>query len=332
MVCLIIGDANADLCATLDCFPVEGDDAPITSLGFSSGGTAANVAVAHARLGGSARLLARVGKDPAAPIALRAAQTSGVDLTFVQYDPDRATGLCLAAISPHGERTFFSYRGANLNLELPPLQEVFQDVLRFHISGHALLDEKQRETALAMLEEAQRRNIPTSIDLCLPFLRKRPHEILTLAPRLSAVFANAQEFATLGASLGSSGNDSDLVETALSSLTNAGTPLVVAKLGAAGSRIARGSSRFDVAPVPVNAVDTTGAGDGFVAAFLFVLQRGGSPETAAQVGNVVGALIASRSGAAEASPNREEVCAMLGARGAIKALDVFTKSAQENPP
>jgi ribokinase len=325
MLCLIVGDANADLCATLDCFPLEGDDAPITSLGFSSGGTAANVAVAYVRLGGVARLLARIGNDPAASVAMRAAHASGLDLKFVQYDRDRATGLCLAAISPHGERTFFSYRGANVALELPNIDQVFQDVRFLHISGHALLEGNQRTTALALLDEAHRRDIPASLDLCLPLLRKRPQEILTLAPRLSVIFANARELALLGTSLGLTGNDSDLVEFALSSLTHAGTPYVVAKLGAAGSRIARGSSRFDVPPFPVTAVDTTGAGDGFVAAFLFVLQRGGSAETAAQVGNIVGALIASRSGAAEASPNRDEVCAMLAAQGATKALDVFAK-------
>lgn len=332
MVCLIVGDTNADLCATLDCFPFEGDDVPLTSLGFSSGGTAANVAVAHARLGGSARLLTRVGTDSAASVALHAAQTSSVDLTFVQHDPDRATGLCLAAVSAQGERTFFSYRGANIALDAPPLENVFRDVQWFHLSGHALLEGLQRQTALALLEEAQRRNISTSIDLCLPQLRKRPQEVLTLAPRLSVIFGNGRELGLLATSLGSSGNESDLVETALSMLVTAGTPLVIAKLGAAGSRIARGSSRCDVPPVPVAAVNTTGAGDGFVGSFLFVLQCGGSPETAAQVGNVVGALIASRNGAAEASPNREEVCAMLAARDATKALDVFTKWAQRTPP
>jgi sugar/nucleoside kinase (ribokinase family) len=119
MVCLVVGDTNADLCASLECFPFEGDDTAITALGFHSGGTAANVAVAYARLGGSARLLSRVGNDSAVEVALRAAVESGVDLAFLQRDATLATGLCLAAISPNSERTFFSYRGANVALELP---------------------------------------------------------------------------------------------------------------------------------------------------------------------------------------------------------------------
>lgn len=332
MLCLLVGDTNADLCATLECFPLEGDDTAITALGFHSGGTAANVAVAYARLGGSARLLSRVGKDSATNIALHAAKETGVDLTFLQHDANLDTGLCLAAISPNGERTFFSYRGANVALEMPNIDNVFQDVRFLHISGHALLDGAQRKTTLLLLDEAHRRGIATSIDLCMPMLRKRPLEIMTLAPRLSVIFANAREIALLGTSLGFSGNDADLVNATLSALTRAGTPVVVAKLGAAGSLIAQGSSRINVPPLPVHAIDTTGAGDGFVAAFLFVLLRGGCAETAAQVGNVVGALVSSRSGAADASPTRDEVFAALASQGASKALDVFAIPAQRTNP
>ena len=51
MVCLVLGDANADLSAKLAFFPREGDDAGITNLGWQSGGSAANVAVALSVLG-----------------------------------------------------------------------------------------------------------------------------------------------------------------------------------------------------------------------------------------------------------------------------------------
>jgi sugar/nucleoside kinase (ribokinase family) len=128
------------------------------------------------------------------------------------------------------------------------------------------------------------------------------------------------------------GNDSECIDATLFAIVNAGAPLVVAKLGASGSRIALGSSRIDIPPFRVNAVDTTGAGDGFVAAFLFGLFQGASPETAAQIGNVVGALVASRSGAAGACPTREEVFAALTAQRASKALDLLAPMAQRTHP
>ncbi len=327
MVCLVIGDANADLCATLACFPSEGDDAAITSLGIYSGGTAANVAVAYARLGGRARLLTRIGKDSFAPVALRAAEMAGVDLAFVQRDDQRTTGLCLAAISPGGERTFFSHRGANVHLEKPPVDDVFLDVHWLHVSGHALLEGPQRETALAFLQEADRRELPTSLDLCLPLVHKRSREIMPLLPRLSVLLGNQREFEALGASLGLS-DQTPLLEESLTTLTNLGSALVVAKMGASGSRVAQGSSRIDIPPFSVEATDTTGAGDGFVAAFILMFERSGSPQMAAEVANVVGALVASRRGAADAGPTRDEVARALSSAGLIKTLDVFTRSTQ----
>lgn len=332
MVCLMVGDANADLSASLECFPHEGDDVAIQDLGFYSGGTAANVAVAFARLGGLSRLVTRVGKDPAADVALHAARSSSVDLDFIQIDPERATGLCLAAISPSGERTFFSYRGANVGLESPDFDLVFHDAHWLHLSGHALLEGTQRQTALVLLEEANRRQIPTSIDLCLPLLRKWPRDLRTLAPHLQIVFANSQELLQFGASMGLSESDTSLVEQTLAIMLDIGIPLVVAKLGASGSRIAQPNIRQNILPMAVTTKDTTGAGDGFVAAFLYALQRGAKPEIAAEIGNVVGALIAARNGAADACPGREQVIAALAARGSTKALDVFANQAQDVAP
>src|SRR5437867_7076381 len=109
MTILIVGDANADLSATTSRFPCEGDDLPIAALEWGSGGSAANVAAALALLGAPVRLLARVGHDPAAEVALRVARAVGVNLNLVQRDDALATGLCFAVISPGGERTFFSY-------------------------------------------------------------------------------------------------------------------------------------------------------------------------------------------------------------------------------
>ncbi len=326
MTCLVVGDANADLAASVEFFPHEGDDTGISALGFQSGGTAANVAVALARLGQTSRLLARVGEDPAADVALRAAKHAGVDLSFVQRDPVLATGLCFAVISPGGERTFFSYRGANVALGLPEFDLIFRNVAFLHVSGHALLEGAQRQTALALIAEANKRAVPVSLDLCLPLIRMRASELLDLAPRLSIICANTQELSLLGASIGLSGNGITVIDETLSALLGAGAPLVVAKLGAAGSRVAYGDRRIDIPPMPVTAVDTTGAGDGFVAAFLFTTLRGGSAEVAARMGNIVGALVASRSGAAEASPFGDEVRRMVAKIDSTGQLEtIFSK-------
>src|SRR5215212_1084645 len=191
MTILVLGDANADLSAALVRFPAEGDDSQITALGWGSGGGATNVAAALALIGAPARLLACTGSDPAAEIALRVARAAGADLTAVQIDATLATGLCFAAVSPGGERTFFSYRGANVGFEFGPEQAGQLDGARWlHVSGYALLEGRQRAATLALIDAATTRDIPISLDACLPLLRAWPEKTIALLPRLRILFTN----------------------------------------------------------------------------------------------------------------------------------------------
>ncbi len=303
MVVLVVGDANADLCAQLARFPQEGDDSPLGGLDWQSGGSGVNVATALARLGGRARLAARVGVDPAAEVALAAARAAGAGLELVQRDPLLATGLCFAAVSPGGERTFFSYRGANVALEGVDAGAAWRDVGWLHLGGHALLEGPQRATALALAAEAERRAVGVSVDLCLPLLRASPAEVRAIVARAWVVFANEREAEAAGAAG---------VELGAARVS-------VEKLGPRGARV-RASGLVACAPAfAVEALDTTACGDAFVAGFLLATTRGAPPERAAVVGNAAGALTATRRGAASALPSRDEVRGLLAGRGAGEA-------------
>ena len=307
MVFLVIGDALADVSASLSRFPHEGDDIPLRNLAWQSGGCAANVATALARMGTAARLVARVGVDPAAGVALRAARAAGVDLACVQHDETLATGLCFAAVSPGGERTFFSHRGANVGLDAPPLPRAFDGAGWLHVAGHALIEGRQRETTLALVAEAGRRGLPVSLDLCLPLLRADAGLVQDMLPRLAVLFANEHESAAL-----------------------AGPPaharpalLVVEKRGAAGARANGPAEDVQVPAFAVAAKDTTGCGDAFVAGFLLATTRRAPVEVALRLGNALGALTATRPGAADALPSREEARAFLLERRALPELAVL---------
>lgn len=311
MTILVVGDANADLSAALTRFPTEGDDWPITALSWGSGGSAANVAAGLARLGAPARLLVRVGVDPAAEVALRVARSAGVDLALVQHDDVVATGLCFAAISANGERTFFSFRGANVALASPADAPLI-GVTWLHISAHALLEGPQRTTALALTEEAILRGIPVSLDLCLPLLRDRRAEVLELLPRLQILFANEQEFAAL--LLDVSSND------ALEQLSATSGGLIVLKRGAAGCVIAAGERRWSRSAFSVAAIDSNGCGDAFVAGFIHAYTQGAPPEDCATLANALGALTATRAGSADALPDRAQLRAFLAGRDSTAIL------------
>jgi ribokinase len=319
MTILVLGDANADLSAAIPRFPAEGDDSQISALGWGSGGCAANVAAGLALLGVPARLLARVGSDPAAAIALRIARAANADLTAIQIDDTLATGLCFAAVSPGGERTFFSYRGANVGFDFGPEQASLFDGARWlHISGYALLEGRQRAATLALIDAADERDIPISLDLCLPQLRAWRDETIGLLPRLRVLFANEPELALLTA-IGISATNAkiaaelpgDLGALAVEPLVGQGVGIVAVKLGARGCLVADTSMQHYTPAFAVEAVDTNGCGDAFVAGFLFALLRGAALEQCAIVANAIGALKATRLGAAAALPDRATLRAFL---------------------
>ena len=320
MTILVVGDANADLSAAVPRFPAEGDDRPIAALNWGSGGSGANVATALALLGTHPRLLARVGTDPASEVALRAASGASVDLGLIQRDETVATGLCFAAISTGGERTFFSYRGANVNLQPAAGPSLLAEARWLHVSAHALLEGPQRATALALIEDAGRRGVPVSLDLCLPLLRDRRAEVLDLLPRLRILFANEQEFATLLPGLS--------IDAALEQLSGTGPALIALKRGACGCEIAAAGRRWSLPAFAVAAIDSNGCGDAFGAGFIHAHTQGASPEDSATLGNALGALTATRAGSADALPDRAELRAFLAERGesAIARLSLIIDS------
>lgn len=305
MSILVVGDANADLSAAAQRFPGEGDDVQLRSIGWGSGGAGINVASALARLGARARLLARVGADPAAEVALRVAQAAGVDLALVQRDETVATGLCFVVISPGGERSFFSFRGANAHLELPH-DHVFDEVQWLHICGHALLEGAQRATTLALAEAAARRRVPVSLDLCLPLLYQERQLVLKLLPGLDVLFANEPELALLFPGL------TEL--TASDEAIGCGARIVALKRGATGCRIARGGEHVDVPGFAVDAIDCNGCGDAFVGGFLHMCLSGGTLAECGELANALGALTASRPGSADALPDKAQLRAFLAER------------------
>lgn len=295
MTVLVVGDANADLVAPVARFPAEGDDVTLADLQWASGGSAANVATSLALLGAQTRLLARVGSDPAAQIALQAARAAGVDLSHVQHDPAIPTGLCYTVVSPGGERTFFSFRGANTHLALP--NGATTDAVWLHLGGHALLSGAQRATTLALVDQALQRGIPLSLDLCLPLVRAYRQRIHELLPHLCILFSNEHEMHEFGM-------PDDVPDK----------PVCVIKRGAAGCVIHTGAAAEPVDAFSIDARDTNGCGDAFTAGFVYAYLRGAPLAACATLANGLGALTATRHGSADALPDRATLRRFLSER------------------
>jgi ribokinase len=304
---IVLGDINVDLTLQVPLYPSQGDDVAAQSLRWGSGGAALNMATMFARLGAFTQLIGRVGRDLPATIALQFAQQAGVNIELIQHDAHNPTGICSSVVIPEGQRTFFTYRGANVYLTAD--QRVLEHIAASKllvVTAYALLESQQRNTALLAMSHAKTYGIPIVLDLCLPAARNLSTLIGELIPDLWLLTLNEAELQALlpGQSLTQA---SDI-------LLRAGATHVVVKRGNQGCTIMMDGRMLIVLPPAVNAFDTNGCGDAFVAGYSWALLHDAELPACAALGNVLGALTATKPGAADALPTRDEIMRNLDYR------------------
>ena len=257
-----LGDVMLDVIVRLE-RPLERGDDVRAQTRVLAGGQAANVAAWAASLGAEARCIAKRGSDAAGELLAHELAARGVEL--VGPVADGPSGVVVSVVED-GERSMASDRGVAPTLtpdEVEPTWLEDCDVL--HLSGYALLREPILEAALLAARFARDRGAKLSVDVAAwtevrAFGPVRFRELLdTLAP--DVLFATEAEWEMLGGAY----------------LT---APTGVIKRGARGCVVVTEDARLDLAPLPTEVVDATGAGDALAAGFLL----GGSLEEAARRG------------------------------------------------
>jgi ribokinase len=310
-----MGDVNLDIIAQYPEFPVSGQDALATSIELHCGGSAANTAAALCGLGLRAGLIARVGRDRNAGLALRSLRDAGVTLNGVQRDPTCVTGLIYIVVTPDGERTMLSYRGANAGTDPEQIREAhFRQARLFHLSGYALLVDPQRRAAMRALELARKHRLAISLDPGLALCQTAPDDVLSLLPRLDLLLPTLAEAQAL------TGRDSP--EACAEELLAQGARAVAIKLGKEGCLVAAGDEVHRMTAFAVKAKDTTGAGDAFDAGAIAGYLGGLAWPATAALGNALGAVAAGRVGAADRAAHAREVAAFLDGHLGDAALAV----------
>jgi sugar/nucleoside kinase (ribokinase family) len=240
------------------------------TIAVEPGGSAANQAAWLASFGVAVDFVARVGSSDVNAEAARLSE-AGVTPHLVG-DSERPTGRLVALIDPNGERSFFTDRGANDTLRPADIpDELIAGAQLIHLSGYSFFAPSPRAAVLDVMRRAGA--MPVSVDpASAEFLREvGPQEFLEWTKGAAILFPNEDEAAVL--------TRSDDPETQCARLA-ALYPLVVVKRGATGCMAAAGAQRWRIAAPKVEAVDTTGAGDAFVAAFLAARLHGAQIDTA----------------------------------------------------
>ena len=296
---VVVGSINLDLVARADHIPRPGETLIGSEFQTFYGGKGANQAVAAAKLGHPTFMVGNVGDDSFGPQLRQALEDVGVKTDAVKTMPG-SSGVALITIGSGGENNIVVVPGANALLTPEQLDEA-GPILRQ--AGFILAQlEIPLETVEYLGDFAAKNGIPLMLDPAPA--RDLP---ATLLKNVNWLTPNESETEIL-VKADVRGDDQGSTSAAAEQLLASGPQHVLLKLGAHGCLIAeRGQPKQLIPAFPINAVDSTAAGDAFNAAFAVGLLRGESPSESARFACAVAAISVSRQGAQPSMPTLEEV-------------------------
>lgn len=280
------------------------------------GGAPANVLAAVSRLGLSSAFIGKVGRDMHGEFLRDTLMEAGIDTDGLVMSDEAFTTLAFVNLGENGERSFSFARkpGADtlLRAEELPLGLVRESRV-FHVGSLSLCAEPARSATLAALDEAERAGCVISYDPNYrPALWDSEEEacrqMRSIVGRAKLVKVSDEEAPLL--------TGFSEPEKAAAYLVEHGAYLAAVTLGAGGAYIAARDGGCHVPSYAVEPVDTTGAGDAFWGAMLFMLLKSGiAPEDLsmndaarfAKFANAAAALCVMSRGAIPAMPALNDV-------------------------
>ncbi len=291
---MVLGSANLDFVVRQPRIPEPGETMFGSSFTTVAGGKGLNQAIAAARAGGDVLFSGAVGRDPFGAQLRDVLTADGVDVDLLA-DVDTPTGTAHISVLDGGENSIVVVPGANHAVDT--LDESTEAALA--TAGYLVA---QLERPMALVEQAFAVARDAGIRTVLT-----PAPVQDIAPALlrmtDILVPNAGEACALA------GTD-DEVDAAIRLSRQAG--LVIMTRGSRGALVARaGVVEHEIAPRPVTAIDTTGAGDTFVGVLVARLSLGSDLPTALAAATVGASIAVTRPGASSSMPTWDEIDALL---------------------
>jgi 5-dehydro-2-deoxygluconokinase len=293
----------------------------VESFGKFLGGSAANVAVAAARLGNTAALITGVGADPFGNYVRAELARLGVDNRFVTTHDEYPTPVTFCEIFPPDHFPLYFYRKPSA----PDLQiqaaEIDVDAVRsarlFWATVTGLSEEPSRSAHFAAWSARERQPL-TVLDLDYrPMFWESPaaatEQVQRALAHVTVAVGNREECEI---AVGETNP-----HKAADALLDLGVELAIVKQGPRGVLGKTRNSSVTVPPNEVDVVNGLGAGDAFGGSLIHGLLHGWPLEKTLRYGNAAGAIVASRLECSTAMPHVDEV-AELAERTAEEAVNV----------
>ncbi len=307
----IVGSFAVGLTMRAPKLPIFGETMLGTDFDMGPGGKGSNQAVGTARLGARSTLLAILGTDKLAGIATDLYSTEGVDTALITSRPERATGVGMIILNDKGENFIILDMGANELMDAASVDAgeariagsaVVMSVLEVPtVAAARAMELGRRHGARTILNPAPARALPDSIFAHVDYLTPNESELRIL--------------------LGLPPDDPRSSRDLAGELRRRGVGNVVVTLGRSGALVLTDTIDIMVPAMPVDVVDTTGAGDAFNSGFAVALAEGRDIVEAVRFGVVCGSIACTTLGVVPSLPNRAQADALYA-----KAVETVWRS------
>jgi len=296
---LIYGDAFVDYIA---------EDQSNSTFTMFLGGATVNVAAGISRLGASSAFITVTGDDATSKFVRDELRNEGVDLTFAKLKNDKRVSGVYVHLTQDNDRIFHTYidETPNIQVEISDLTtEAFQNASVLHICSGTMFHLTALQTTQEAVRLAKKFGVPLSFDANIRPLRWESEAlcretIMSFVEETNLLKLTEEELFFL--------TETDTLEDGITKLVPYHIPVILVTAGELGTFAVIDGSMTHVGVEPVVAVDTTGAGDAFIAGILRQIHLKGHPETRDEwidyisFGNKLGALCATKPGALSAMP------------------------------
>ena len=270
--CLVIGDVMLDIYAGQLGRRRTGES-------FNQGGTsycdfariefggAGNIATCLSLLGGKVSFIGKAGDDAWGRLYEADLTSKGIT-SRIFFEKRASTGISLVSLRPHGERSFYVFRGANDRLSRQDIEKSI-NLLRqsefLYVSGYSLVADPQRSAILFAVRAAKKERVKVFFDPGAYNLVEANFELFSELLDTCDVFCpNIDEAKAI--------TKKKRLEDAIFELQKRGK-FVMLKCGSGGCLLVAGEQRIKVPGFKVKCLDTTGAGDAFSAASIYGLKN-----------------------------------------------------------
>jgi len=309
-----MGDRKYDVavvgmqCVDIVCAPVapgvmDRETTLVDSAKLMLGGDAQNQAIALSSLGAKVALMGVVGNDRLGDVLLE--QLSAFPIELLAKREDVNTAVSLVLVEAGGERHFVYQPQSNRALSYRHIDEdAVRNAAFLSIGGVLALPGLDGEGMLRLLDLARAAGTRTAIDFNLNDYMPDREALKALLCRVDYVLPSEAEARAL---TGEGDDPAEMVRR----LRALGATNCVIKLGDKGCYVAADGFEGPVPPCPCNCVDTTGAGDTFVAGFLYGKTRGWDIRRCARFANAAGSIAVEHTGANGGIRSEEQVAARM---------------------